>query len=198
MRVVIFIGHKGVGTGAVHGELDEHELAQKAAIGIGCTLMVRGHQPFVITGEGTNSIEQRVRLAEKEQPDVALTCHFNAFDDPENKYHSDCGCEVLYHPADTESQALAMLLAPRIAGYTGVRLRHENHAGTVPRDSGRGSRILKYMLAAGIPFAYLEPLFLTDPGDRMTLRQPGYFLALSRAVADALELWWLATGKAAA
>ena len=195
MRVVIFVGHKGVGTGAAHGDLDEHELAQKAAIGIGCTLMVRGHQPFIVTGEGSDYIEERVRLAEQEHPDVALTCHFNAFDDPENRHDTDRGCEVLYHPADKESLALAMLLGPRLAEYTGVRLRHENHAGTVPRDSGRGSRILKYMLTAGIPFAYLEPLFLTDPGDRIILQTPGYFRNLSRAIADALELWWAATGR---
>ena len=190
MRVVIFVGHKGVGTGATHGNLDEHELAQKAAIAIGCTLMVRGYQPFIVTGEGSDYVEQRIRLAEKEHADVAVSCHFNSVD-----AQGPDGCEVLYHEDDSEAMALAMLTAPRIANHTGVRLRHESDAGTVPRHN---LRLLRYMAHAHLPCVILEPLFLSNAGDRATVQTAGYFLSLSRAVVDALEVWWVATGRGGA
>lgn len=179
MRVVLFVGHKGVGTGASWECLDEHELAQKAAIAIGCTLMLRGHQPFVVTGEGTNSIEQRVRLAECEAPDLAIACHFNAHDTDAD------GCEVLYHPDPPDALGFAMLLAPRVAGATGVRMRHPNQTGVVARDD---LRLLNYMRRI-CQTVILEPLFLTSATDRAVLTAPDYWRNLASGVADSVDFW---------
>lgn len=180
MRVVLFIGHRGVGTGASWEHLDEHELAHKAACAIGATLMLRGHQPFVITGEGDDYLSERVRLATANKPDLAFCLHFNSHENPEAD-----GCEVFYDPDDTTALGLAMLVAPRIAAGTGVRLRHEADGGVAVDDE---LLVLNAMVEV-CPTAYLEPLFLSNAHDREMLTRAGYFADLARAVADTVDLW---------
>jgi len=179
MRVVLFVGHKGVGTGATWEHLDEHELAHKAAISIGATLLMRGHDPFVVTGQGTNYIEQRVSLAAELAPDCAISCHFNAHDSDAH------GCEVLYHPHDTSALGLAMMLGNKVADQTEVRQRHPDTCGAFPRP---GLKLLRYMKRV-CPTVILEPLFLTSAIDRAVLDGPRYWQNLARAAGDALHVW---------
>ena len=180
LRVALFVGHRGPGTGASCEGVDEFEQAQKAACAIGAALMLRGHQPFICTGQGEHYIEQRALLAETCKVDVAISCHFNA-------HESDAhGCEVLHHPDDEEAAGLALACAANICQRTGVWLRHPETVGVVPRDD---LRVLNYMHSSRIPTVLIEPLFLTNEDDRAKLAHPDYFRDLSKAVVDSLELW---------
>ena len=181
LRVALFVGHKGPGTGAACEGVDEFEQAQKAACAIGVALMLRGHQPFVCTGQGEHYLEQRSLLAETCRPDVAISCHFNSVKDV--RAH---GCEVLYHPDDESAETLALACAASICHRTGVHLRHAERAGTVARSD---LRVLRYMHNSSIPTVLIEPLFLTTEASRRTLAHEDYFRDLSKAVVDSLELW---------
>ena len=180
LRVALFVGHKGPGTGAACYDVDEFEQAQKAAIAIGGTLMLRGHQPFICTGQGEHYLEQRALLAEICRPDVAVACHFNAHGSSAN------GCEVLFHPEDGSAESLALACAANITVRTGVHLRHADRCGTVPRAD---LKIRNYMHSSQIPTVLIEPLFLTSEPNRQTLAGPDYFRNLAGAVADSVELW---------
>ena len=186
LRVVLFVGHRGPGTGAqddpgtAYNE-DEFDNAQKAACAIGAFLLLQHHQPLVITGEGDDYIEERVRLALACRPDLAIACHFNAHKDEQAH-----GCEVLFHPDDEEAAALALACAAKIAAETGVRLRHLEHCGTVTRT---GLKLLNLMLGTGIPTVIIEPLFLTNPDEQRKLAHPRYFSDLARGVSEAIGMW---------
>jgi len=181
LRVALFVGHKGPGTGASCEGVDEFEQAQKAAVSIGVALMLRGHQPFVCTGQGEHYLEQRCLLAETCRPDVAISCHFNAHED--ERAH---GCEVLYHPEDESAETLALACAANICQRTGVHLRHAEQVGTVPRND---LKVLNYMHSSKIPTVLIEPLFLTNEANRRTLAHEDYFRHMSKAVVDSIELW---------
>ena len=186
LRIVLFVGHRGPGTGAQDDPLtayneDEFDNAQKAACAIGAFLLLQHHQPLVITGEGDDYLEERVRLALRCNPDLAIACHFNAFDDPQAH-----GCEVLSHPDDEQAAALALACAAKIAAETGARLRHPEDCGTVRRTD---LKVLNLMLGAGIPTVIIEPLFLSNPDDQRKLAHPRYFSDLARGVSEAIGLW---------
>ena len=181
LRVALFVGHKGPGTGAACEGVDEFGQAQKAAVSIGAALMLRGHQPFICTGQGEHYLEQRALLAEVCEPDVAISCHFNAASD--ERAH---GCEALHHPDDESAASLALACAANIAHRTGVHMRHADTCGTVPRTD---LKILNYMHNSQVPTVLIEPLFLTNEANRRTLADPDYFRHLSGAVADSVEMW---------
>lgn len=181
LRVALFVGHRGPGTGAASHGVDEFEQAQKAAVAIGAALMLRGHQPFVCTGQGENYLEQRALLAEVCRPDVAVSCHFNAATDV--RAH---GCEVLCHTDDESAAGLALACAANICNRTGVYLRHADEVGVVRRSD---LKILNYMHSSQIPAVLIEPLFLTSEANRRTLADVDYFRHLSAAVADSIDLW---------
>jgi len=180
LRVALFVGHKGPGTGAVCEGVDEFEQNQKAAIAIGAQLMLRGHKPFICTGQGEHYIEQRALLAEACKVDCAIACHFNAHDSDAH------GCEVLCHPADESAKTLALTCASQIARATGVHMRHGEHCGTVEVDD---LKILNYMHNSKIPAVLIEPLFLTSGPNRETLAGENYYRNLGAAVADSVVLW---------
>lgn len=180
LRVALFVGHRGPGTGSAAAGVDEYEQNQKAAVAIGAQLMLRGHQPFICTGQGEHSIEQRALLAETCKPDCAIACHFNAHDSDAH------GCEVLYHPADESASTLALTCAANIARATGVHMRHAEHCGTVQVDD---LKILNYMHSSKIPAVLIEPLFLTSEPNRETLAGENYFRNLGNAVADSVVVW---------
>lgn len=187
LRVALFVGHRGPGTGAQDDPLtayneDEFDNAQKAACAIGAFLLLRHHQPLVITGEGDDYIAERVRLVLGCSPDLAIACHFNAAAD--DQAH---GCEVLFHPEDiTGSSELALACAAKIASTTGVHLRHPEDCGTVKR---RDLKLLNLMLGTDIPTVIIEPLFLTNPDDQRKLGNPRYFSDLARGVSEAIGMW---------
>ena len=186
LRVALFVGHKGPGTGAQDDPLtpyneDEFDNAQKAACAIGANLLLRHHQPLVITGEGDDYLVERVRLALKSRCDLAIGCHFNAVADRRAN-----GCEVLAHPADESSWALASVLANHIAQRTGVELRHKGSFGTV--EVG-GLAVLSAMFKAKTPAAIIEPLFLSNEEDQQVLASDGYWRDLATAVCDAIDIW---------
>ena len=186
LRIVLFVGHRGPGTGAQDDPLtayneDEFDNAQKAACAIGAFLLLKHHQPLVITGEGDDYLAERVRLALKCRPDLAIACHFNAHENEQAH-----GCEVLFHPDDEQAAALALACAAKIAAETGVRLRHPESCGTVTRT---GLKVLNLMLGAGIPTVVIEPLFLTNPDEQRKLAHPRYFSDLARGVSDAIGMW---------
>lgn len=187
LRVALFVGHKGPGTGApddpktAYNE-DEFDNAQKAACAIGAFLLLQHHQPLVITGEGADYLEERVRLALKSRADIAIACHFNAHENEQAH-----GCEVLFHPGCTVgSGELALACAAKIAAETGVRLRHPEDCGTVKRT---GLKVLNLMLGAGVPTVIIEPLFLSNPDDQCKVAHPRYFSDFARGVASAIALW---------
>ena len=181
LRVALFVGHRGPGTGAACEGVDEFEQAQKAAVAIGAALMLRGHQPFICTGQGEHYLEQRALLAEACRPDVAIACHFNAATD--ERAH---GCEVLHHADDESAASLALACAANICNRTGVHMRHADTCGTVPKTT---LKVLNYMHSSQIPAVLIEPLFLTNEANRRTLAGPDYFRNLSGAVGDSIDLW---------
>ncbi len=186
LRIVLFVGHGGPGTGAQDDPLtayneDEFDNAQKAACAIGAFLLLQHHQPLIIDSDGEDYIERRVQFALKCNPDLAIACHFNAFDDPQAH-----GCEVLSHPDDEQAAALALACAAKIAAETGARLRHPEDCGTVRRTN---LKVLNLMLGAGIPTVIIEPLFLSNPDDQRKLAHPRYFSDLARGVSEAIGLW---------
>ena len=187
LRVALFVGHRGPGTGAQDDPLtayneDEFDNAQKAACAIGAFLLLQHHQPLVITGEGDDYLEERVRLALKSRADLAIGCHFNAVADEQAH-----GCEVLFHPEDTVGASeLALACAAKIADETGVRLRHPESCGTVTRI---GLKVLNLMLGAGVPTVIIEPLFLSNPDDQRKVAHPRYFSDLARGVCGAIGMW---------
>lgn len=187
LRVALFVGHRGPGTGAqddpatAYNE-DEFDNAQKAACAIGAFLLLRHHQPLVITGEGDDYLTERVRLALESRADIAIACHFNAHENPQAH-----GCEVLFHPEDaTGSSELALACAAKIAAETGARLRHPESCGTVTRT---GLKVLNLMLGAGVSTVIIEPLFLSNPDDQRRLAEPRYFSDLARGVCGAIGMW---------
>jgi len=78
-----------------------------------------------------------------------------------------------------------MLLAPRVALATDVRLRHEADSGVVCRSD---LKLLNYMRRV-CPTVILEPLFLSSAVDRAALAAVDYWGNLGRAVADTVDLW---------
>ena len=186
LRVVLMVGHRGVGTGAAwHDDeyhLDEFDLAAKAVIAIGDALMSRGHQPLPVTGEGSHDyLAQRARMAEACRPDVAISCHFNAAEDERAR-----GVEVLYHSQIETAHNLARTLAFQVHAMTQVPLRRVEDCGTWAAEKSK--YILRAMRAI-CPTVILEPAFLTNQWDRKTITKPGYFHLLGEAVAGAVEMW---------
>ena len=187
LRVALFVGHRGPGTGAQDDPLtayneDEFDNAQKAACAIGAFLLLQHHQPLVITGEGDDYLNERVRLALVSHADIAIACHFNAHENPDAH-----GCEVLFHPRDNVgSSELALACAAKIADETGVRLRHPGSCGTVART---GLKVLNLMLDAGVPTVIIEPLFLSNPDDQSKVAHPRYFSDLARGLCGAIGMW---------
>lgn len=179
------VGHKGVGTGASwhddEYDLDEFDLAAKAVVAIGDALMSRGHQPLPVTGEGSDYLAERARMAEMCRPDLAISCHFNAVEDDRAR-----GCEVLYHSQIETAHNLARTMAFQVSSFTRVPLHRPKDCGTWAAEAEKV--ILRHMRRI-CPTVILEPLFLTNRADRRALTQQGYWHLLGEAVAGSVEMW---------
>jgi N-acetylmuramoyl-L-alanine amidase len=109
LKVVIDPGHGGIDTGAVYGEAKEAEITLKVAQHL-MTLLEKSENflpALTRTQDLALSLQERVRVAEKEKADLFLSIHANASPDKRAR-----GVEFYFQnqlPADEDSMYLANL-----------------------------------------------------------------------------------------
>lgn len=196
IRVVLFPGHKGPGTGAVSDGYDEWETNADLANVIGAHLVATGryHAPQA-TGGGSSHITSRVQCALGFNPDLALSIHLNA-----NEGTPGTGTEAWFHtpdpgePEPTHSGKLATYLSGYVAAALELRDRGpKRYIPPTPEERRLGTRrtiSLLEKLHGVCPVALLEVCFINNPADRAALYGEAFgHERVAGAVGHALDDW---------
>jgi len=138
-------------------------------------LRARGAEPALLRArDHPTPQEGRARVANQLAPEVLLSIHLNAHEDPRAE-----GATAFYYGRDDyESQAghrLADVIQSEVTAQLGLK------------DGRTHPKSLPLLRETRMPAVHLEPCFITNPHEERLLRSPTFRARFAGAVADALE-----------
>lgn len=190
LRVVLFPGHHGPGTGATSDGYDEWQIVSNLTNVVGAHLVAKDWNVCQATGGGGSYITRRAEYATDACPDVAISIHLNA-----NAGRPGTGTEVWYlkappgTPEPTSSGKLATLLSGYVSNQLNLRDRGPKPYTWLLDGEGRRIRLLELMNEI-CPCVLLEVCFLNNPADRAKLlEEPFGMEEVALGIGHALEDW---------
>lgn len=190
LRVVLFPGHHGPGTGATCGEHDEWQIASNLCNVVGAHMVAKGWSVAQATGGGASYITRRVEYAKDAEPDVAVSVHLNS-----NTGTPGTGVEAWFlqppagTPEPTPSGKLATYLSGHVSQRLGLRDRGPKPYTRPYTGEGRPIKLLELMPEV-CPCVLLEVCFLNSPADMaVLLEEPFGMEEVALGIGHALDEW---------
>ena len=125
MKILLDAGHGGIDPGCTYGSLNEKDLALEVTLRL-YEELIYGHDVYLTRAtDQATSFSTRIFLANKINPDLLVSIHFNADDN-----HQGFGHEILYHPSSKKGKKFADNLSDYFSQVMGLHNR-----GAKPRSN---------------------------------------------------------------